>query len=422
MMRLPRLLLIGSIPFFLAACAGLLPPEPDMSRLAEPRKAIDTRLLVTVPLASDLELARLSRVMRWDYDLEVLGHWPLEALGIYCFEFYLSEDQIASELVDRLRADPRVETVQPMQLFEVMAEAYNDPYLKVQNGFHALQAGQAHAWATGKGVKVAVIDSGIDVEHPDLQDRVALVRNFVGTVDERVHAEPHGTAVAGVIGARANNRIGVVGIAPDASLLALRACWHTSGADRGLCNSFTLAQALDFAIIERAQVINLSIQGPHDPLLERLIDTAISKGIAVALAVPEANTQSYLGASLPHLVRVNALAGRYGDREATKRRYPTVGAPGVDIVSTALNGRFDFYSGSSLATAHVSGLLALLLERAPELTPAQINTLLMPDTQGTRRVSAESAIAPVPVNACTALARLLSLIDPQSTTTGSCAR
>lgn len=420
MLRLVRVLFVVSVTGMLAACAGLLPPEPDLSRLADPQEATEKRLLVTVPLTGPDELGQLSRKISWDYDLQMLGHWPLEALGIYCFEFQLAEGQIASELTDRLRADPRVETVQPLQLFEVMAQFYNDPYWKVQRGFHDLQAGAAHEWATGKGVKVAIIDTGVDIDHPDLRDSVELVKNFVGTVTGRAYAEAHGTAVAGVIGARANNRFGVVGIAPDAKLIALRACWQKSKADRGLCSSFTLAQALDFAITEDVQVINLSIQGPHDPLIDRLLMKATSNGITVALAVPGSDTPSHLGASLTDVIRVNALAGPYDDIDAANRRYPTFGAPGIDIVSTAVGGRFEFNSGSSLATAHVSGVLALLLERAPSLTVKELDSLLMTAARGVTLVSTNGGIAPVPVNACTALARLLSSIEPQSAVAGAC--
>ena len=86
---------------------------------------------------------------------------------------------------------------------------------------------ELHRVATGKNVRVAAIDSGVELDHPDLNGRVALARNFVDARDWV--AERHGTAIAGIIGARADNGVGIVGVAPGAQLLALRACWQAPG-------------------------------------------------------------------------------------------------------------------------------------------------------------------------------------------------
>jgi subtilisin family serine protease len=95
--------------------------------------------------------------------------------------------------------------------------------------------------ATGRKVTVAVVDSGIESNHPDLAGQVAVEENFVD--GQKYVAELHGTAVAGVIAARAGNGVGIEGVAPDARLLALRACWQAGSATR--CNSFTLAKAIN---------------------------------------------------------------------------------------------------------------------------------------------------------------------------------
>ena len=140
-----------------------------------------------------------------------------------------------------------------------------------------LRLSELHRIATGKGVKVAQIDTGVDWRHPDLADGVTSHRNFVD--DSPYVAEVHGTAVAGIIAARGNNGIGMVGVAPDATLLALRACWaEAPAAQPAVCNSFTLAKALQYALGERAQVINLSLTGPRDRLLERLLEVAAVVG------------------------------------------------------------------------------------------------------------------------------------------------
>ena len=132
--------------------------------------------------------------------------------------------------------------------------------------------------ATGRDVRVAIIDSGVDDNHPDLAGQIARKQNFV---DARPDApEQHGTAVAGIIAARADNGIGIVGVAPNVRLFALRACWEETD-QATLCTSLTLAMALHDAIEHSADVINLSLSGASDRLLVKLIDTALARQITV---------------------------------------------------------------------------------------------------------------------------------------------
>jgi subtilisin family serine protease len=142
---------------------------------------------------------------------------------------------------------------------------------------------ELHRVATGKNVRVAAIDSGAELDHPDLRGRIAIERNFVDA--REAVAELHGTAVAGIIAARAGNGVGIVGVAPEAQLMALRACWQSpADANATLCSTFTLAKALQFAIDNKARVINLSLGGPRDRLIERLVAAAVARGIVVVVA------------------------------------------------------------------------------------------------------------------------------------------
>ena len=146
-----------------------------------------------------------------------------------------------------------------------------------------IDAPEAWAVTTGStGVTVAVIDTGIETKHPDLKGRVAKTENFVDGGAQSFAQDRHGTAVAGVIGARANNNEGIFGVAPGADLLGIKACWHsTAGGLEARCSSWTLAKAIDFAVINGTRVINLSLGGPPDPLLTRLIAKAIERGATV---------------------------------------------------------------------------------------------------------------------------------------------
>src|SRR4029450_8565992 len=156
-------------------------------------------------------------------------------------------------LIERMSLDARVESVQAVNMCGVLA--HDDPLYRLQPTATLWHLDELHRVATGRNVRVAAIDSGVELDHPDLRGRIALARHFVdgrGSVPEL-----HGTAVAGIIGARADNGVGIVGVAPDAQLMALRAGWQKPADENAaVCSSFTLAKALQFAIDNNAKVIN----------------------------------------------------------------------------------------------------------------------------------------------------------------------
>jgi subtilisin family serine protease len=292
-----------------------------------------------------------------------MSDWPMPALGVRCFVAEVTPERPPQEVADRLALDPRVESAQVQQMFELAG--HGDPYYELQAGAQQLQLDALHRMATGRAVKVAQIDTGVDVRHPDLAGQISAERNFVD--ERRAVAEVHGTAVAGIIAAKADNGVGIVGVAPGARLLALRACWEPADNGGALCSSFTLAKAMQFALVQRAQVINLSLTGPHDRLLERLLDSAARDGITLVAALgprPQA-----FPASHPAVIAVGASGspGRYDG---------AVLAPGRDVLTTTPGGSWGFFSGASFAAAHVSGLAALMLERSSGLAPAELRALL----------------------------------------------
>jgi subtilisin family serine protease len=200
-------------------------------------------------------------------------------------------------------------------------------------------------------VTVAVIDSGIDARQPDLAGQILLARNFVPGANV---AEDHGTAVAGVIAARANNHVGIAGVAPDARILALRACVQRR--DGTVCDSFSLAKAIQFAVEHKAPVINLSLSGPSGRLLSALLRKGIDNGAAVVAAYDGQTTDGGFPASLSGVIAVS-------DKMATGRSALTYYAPGQDIPAPQPGGRWTLVNGSSFSAAHVSGLMALLRQQ-----------------------------------------------------------
>ena len=307
------------------------------------------------------------RALEKSYGLHSVSSWPIALLGVHCVVYSAQKDANVETLLARLRQDRRVESAQPLQSFATSTAPYSDTYAHLQRNVATLHLPQVHRYTRGKGVRVAVIDTAIDSSHPDMQGRVIEQRNLVGDAANAVN-ERHGTAVAGIIAAIDNNQQGIVGVAPDAKLLALRACWPATPNDaRAVCNTFTLAQALSAAVDLRADVVNLSLSGPSDPLLTRLVKAGIERGVLYVGAASQAS-DSFPG-DVIGVMRVES--------NTTGDNTDVLHAPGTDVVTLTPAGGYDFLSGSSLAAASVSGSVALLLSHRPKVDRKQILTALL---------------------------------------------
>jgi subtilisin family serine protease len=167
-------------------------------------------------------------------------------------------------------------------------------------------------------------------------------------------------------------------VAPGAQILALKACWpRTPGSREASCNSYTLALAVDAAVNEKVQVMNLSLAGPNDPLLGKLLGNAIAHGIVVVAADGGAPGRSFPATYKGVLGVLGSDDLKGGLAQPAERSTSSLAAPSVDIISTVPPNSYDFFSGSSLAAAEVTGIVALLLEKNPKLTPAQVRDILL---------------------------------------------
>ncbi|MEE9335337.1 MAG: S8 family serine peptidase [Granulosicoccaceae bacterium] len=304
--------------------------------------------------------------MNSKYGLNRVANWPLSAIDIFCVVFEVHNSETRETIVAALEQEPGIETAQIVQSFDVQSTDYNDPYLALQHGLHSIEAISSHQWSRGKGISIAVIDTGMDNAHPDLVFSSEATRNFVDSDEAGFRSDTHGTAVGGVIAANADNETGIVGIAPDATLLALKACWYTkSNGSDARCNSLTLAKAINYAIQQNVDIINLSLTGPPDPVLERLVQEALVQEIAVVGAIP-----SHEGKAFPVSIKGTIGVAMPGQASAS------LSAPGRRVISTMPNEKYDFFDGSSFSTAHISGLVALLRSLSPTLTPSKLLALL----------------------------------------------
>ena len=314
---------------------------------------------------------QMMRSLENDYGLREVSAWPIEPLHMHCAVLEIPDGVDRPTLLAALAHDQRIKLAQPLQSFATRTQDYNDPYVGLQRGFEQMDVAHAHPWSQGEGVKVALIDTGADTEHPDLRGNVAAAANFVDTDDRQFRRDRHGTEMAGVIAAVANNHEGIVGIAPAARLLLFKACWQTQlDADAARCNSFTLARALVAAFDAHAQIVNLSLAGPPDPLLSGLIREGLHRGVLFVGAAPSDTASGTQG--LTHEAGVIEVASAEGPSAPATALF----APGREILTLLPGGHYDFASGDSIATAQVSGVIALLLAKNARLSAADAYRLL----------------------------------------------
>ncbi len=346
---------------------------------------------------------RLLKEIEQQYHLREVSAWPIEPLHMHCAVLQIPDGADREALLAALSADPRIRLAQPLQTFETRTlgndtQGYNDPYVGLQRGFSQMHVPDAHALSRGDGVRVAVVDTGADVHHPDLRGRIARIINVVDADDRQFSRDRHGTEVAGVIAAAANNHEGIVGVAPRAQLVLIKACWQLAAdADPARCNSFTLAQGIVAALDAGANVVNLSLAGPADPLLHSLIAAGLRRGVLFVGAAPGAGPRDGFMRETGVLEVDNITSPLAGDA----RLY----APGNEVLTLMPGGRYDFASGSSIATAQVTGIVALLLARHSGLDTATVQQLLQ-RTSVKLASLAGSAGATQMVDACAALSSM----------------
>ncbi|HXW23980.1 MAG TPA: S8 family serine peptidase [Xanthobacteraceae bacterium] len=305
------------------------------------------------------------------FNLTRLDVHPLRLAGRSIHRWRIDDGRSVTAVIKSLASEVRIVGAQPNYLYQEEAREREgrtanegDPAQYVIAKLHLTEA---HRLATGESVLVAVIDSGIDRGHPDLAGAIAASFDVLGPHQ----AHFHGTAMAGAIAARGQ----LIGVAPQARLLAVRALDAN-----GQGTTVGIADGIDWAAGRGARVLNLSFAGPHDPLLQQHLAAAHARRIVLVAAAGNAGPASppLYPAADANVIAVTATDA--DDRlfaQANHGRHIALAAPGVDVLEPAPDDAVQLISGTSVAAAHVSGIAALILERAPALGPEEVRGILL---------------------------------------------
>lgn len=352
-------------------------------------------------LRADLPLAQAQAVAD-AFSLTLVDTTPLALIGVSVARARVPEGQSAPETVLALAGDSRIESAQLNHLFAAQqaetaesgdAAPDEDETAKVpavpdeaaaasaptqeaseigsmaaaQYAPARLNVPPSHALATGEGVRVAVIDAGVDTAHPEIAG---------GLLDGSVSraASAHGTAVAGIIGARKR----LTGIAPGSRILALDAFADSGGRDLG--STIDILRSLEAAAKHDARIVNMSFAGPRDDLLARALRALTLHDVVLVAAAGNggAEAEPPYPAAHPDVLGVTAVDSRGALYEkATHGAHVALAAPGVDLLAPATDRGYQTISGTSMAAAHISGVAALILQANPELTPDALRDILL---------------------------------------------
>ncbi len=322
---------------------------------------------------NDPLLQRVSKNILRDYKLISQDQWPIKSLGVHCIVVNMPNTQT----LRKLRQDARVAWVQHFNTFETQflpSPLLTSSLLVKHDSMQDQRSLRPKVVKTispditlpnfGQGVKIMVIDTGVSIRHPDFRRSTVRYKNFVHDKSNAAQ-ETHGTAVTGLLAAN-NASAPVKGLTHAASLYHYRGCWQNNmGA--GKCSTLTLALALDAAVAVRPDVINLSLSGPPDRILEALLNKLIHQG---AIIVSAHDVQREVSARFPRAQSGVIYAyGLADNQHHNDYRLPdNTFLASSTALSLAPNGAYDIYTGHSIAAPQVTATVATLIAKDPSIS------------------------------------------------------
>ena len=275
--------------------------------------------------------------------------------------------KIQPELVEKLRKDPDVQSVLIDEKVEILAQ-------EVPWGIERVKAISAHSITKGTGIKVAILDTGIDMNHEDLKDNYKGGYNVISPGSPPIDGHGHGTHVAGTIAARDNN-LGVIGVAPEADLYSIKVL-----TDDGWGYWSWIVAGIEWCIENNMHVVNMSLGGSRDPGIEDIFNSAYQHGILLVAAAGNsgagANTVVW-PARYDSVIAVAAVDSA-DQRAWFSSTGPAVelAAPGVGVLSCVPGNNYEIHSGTSMACPHVVGSSALCWSLRTEMSNVDVRKWL----------------------------------------------
>jgi subtilisin family serine protease len=365
---------------------GRDPVEPLPPSLSAAAPAVAPLVAAQTPRRRDREiLVLLSTAAGEDVRIGLMRDYNVLAepgpvialLNAQLVRLRLLDDRPLEDLVARLAADPRVLGANLNYVYALMTDKDSAKPKKLPYNLMAINAGEAHRFSQGRDVKVAVIDTCIDASHPELKG--AVIAAFDATSDKNADCpanEAHGTGMAGVIAARGL----LTGVAPKASIVAVKAFTSKSAGQPAQATTEALLVGIDWAVRQNVRILNLSFAGPRDGFVERIIQATAAKGVLVIAAAGNAgpNAPPMYPAAYEDVVAVTAVGPKNEIFPLANRgAHLGVAAPGVDVIVLKPKAAYGLSSGTSIAAAHVSGIVALMLEQYPNADAAALRHRLI---------------------------------------------
>jgi hypothetical protein len=352
-------------------------PIPQQSLPARPNSripaAIEQRFVrdeVLFELRADVP-PQVTNAIANQQRLHQLASQRLELIGITMYRYRIIGERSVATVVAALEADPRIAEVQPNYLYTLQGERTGG-LAEAQYVIPKMRLTEAHAISNGAKTLVAVIDSGIDRNHPEISNAVTDGFDADGAT-----AEPavHGTAVAGIIAAHAE----LTGVAPQARILAVQAFGGTDAKVAARGTTYDIRAGIEWSELHGARIVNMSFAGPQDPAMSRELADGARRGVVFIAPVGNegGSAKPLYPAADENVIAVTATDRSDGVfKDANQCPVSCIAAPGVDVLAAEPGGAYGFLSGTSMAAAHVSGVVALLLDAKPDLTIQAIRNIL----------------------------------------------
>lgn len=284
----------------------------------------------------------------------------------------IAEDDQILDVLEQMNSDnPGFIAAAPNYYYRTTGNA--QAAQSIQFAPQRMNVDEAHKIATGNAVKIAIIDTGIDDKHAELSGSVIDRFDAIGAASDA--PTRHGTAMAGVIAAKDQ----ITGIAPNVEILSAQAFAPPGKGESASGTTYAIIKSMDWAYRSGARVFNLSFAGPRDQLLIRALDALADHDTIMIGAAGNAGPGKPPAYPAAHEGVIAVTATDQNDalyKMANRGSYVAVAAPGVDIITTTPGGGYAFMSGTSIATAHITGVVALVLERHPELVAGHMAQLL----------------------------------------------